>query len=191
MLGKYIVLTGVLIWTAAVALAQPKLLRQTRPSYPAEAKQAGISGTVVVEGMITPTGAVHDVRSLSGPPVLADAVVEAVSRWQYSPVVVDGNPVAARTKVTVKFELPGSVAIEDNVSGANSLRPVHSVRPAYPPDAKAAGVSGQVRLRAVVGRDGSVVKLDVVSGDAALAQSAVEAVRQWKYEPTTLGGQPV
>jgi TonB family protein len=183
--------TGALIWTAAAAFAQPKLVRQARPSYPSEAKEAGISGRVVVEGLIAPDGTVHDVNALSGPPVLADAAVAAVKQWMYAPVTVEGRPVASKVKVTMTFSLPANIQIEDSVGGANSLRPIEMVRPAYPPEAKANGVSGTVKLRAVIGRDGTVMRTSVLSGDAQLAAAAEESVRQWKYEPTLLDGRPV
>ena len=46
-------------------------------------------------------------------------------------------------------------------------------------------------LQAVIGKDGTVQKLEVVSGDPALTQSALDAVRQWVYQPTLLNGEPV
>jgi TonB family protein len=184
-------LVGLAILLATAAVAGPRLVRQTKPVYPAEAKQAGVTGTVVLDAMIAPDGAVRDVKVVSGPPMLVQAAVDAVSKWVYEPVTMDGAPVAARTKVTVNFGLPGSIAIEDTVSGANSLRPVDMPRPKYPPEAKAAGIQGPVRLRAVVGADGAVKTLNVMSGEPALAEAALEAVRSWKYEPVVIDGKPV
>lgn len=54
-----------------------------------------------------------------------------------------------------------------------------------------ARVSGVVELEAVVGIDGRIRELRVKSGSPLLAPAAVEAVRQWIYEPTTLNGEPV
>jgi len=68
---------------------------------------------------------------------------------------------------------------------------VHSVLPAYPDAAKQAGVEGPVRLKAVIAKDGTVQSLRVLSGDAALVDAAVEAVRQWRYQPTLVDGKPV
>jgi len=182
---------GLGIMLASAVAAGPKLVRQTKPVYPPEAKQAGVTGTVVLDAMIAPDGTVHDVKVVSGPPLLVDAGVEAVSKWVYEPVTVDGVAVAARAKVTLQFGLPANIAIEDSVGGANSLYPNNMVRPKYPPEAKAARVSGTVRLRAVVAKDGSVKTLNVVSGDAQLAEAALEAVRQWKYDPITVEGKTV
>jgi TonB family protein len=65
------------------------------------------------------------------------------------------------------------------------------VTPVYPIDAKKARVSGRVVLAAVIGKDGAVEQLRVVSGPAALQQSAMDAVRQWAYKPFLLNGNPV
>jgi len=68
---------------------------------------------------------------------------------------------------------------------------VHSVRPAYPDVARQAGVEGTVRLKAIIARDGRVQALKVISGEPALANAAVEAVRKWRYRPTVMEGKPV
>src|SRR3569623_1132111 len=63
------------------------------------------------------------------------------------------------------------------------------VEPVYP--AEANGAEGVVTLDLVVGKDGSFLSLEVRSGDPILAQAALEAVRQWKYRPMKVNGQPV
>ncbi len=68
---------------------------------------------------------------------------------------------------------------------------VAQARPTYPPEAKAARVSGVVRLSAVIAADGTIKDLEVLSGDPLLVPSAVQAVKQWVYEPTLLNGNPV
>jgi protein TonB len=64
-----------------------------------------------------------------------------------------------------------------------SKRLVHQVKPVYPPEAKQAGVQGKVILEVVVNRAGDITSVDVVSGPEPLIESAVTAVRQWKYKP--------
>ena len=68
---------------------------------------------------------------------------------------------------------------------------VHQVMPVYPPLARQARISGTVRLDAVIGRDGIIQSLQVMSGHPWLAQAALDAVRQWVYRPTLLNGEPV
>lgn len=70
-------------------------------------------------------------------------------------------------------------------------KPIHIVPPAYPATAKAVGIEGVVRLRVTIAKDGTVKDFQVISGDTALVPAAVEAVRQWRYEPLTLEGKPV
>lgn len=68
---------------------------------------------------------------------------------------------------------------------------VRQVRPVYPAEAKAGGVSGVVSLNVVIGKDGKVREVTVASGPTALVAAAVEAVRQWEYQPTLVNGEPV
>lgn len=68
---------------------------------------------------------------------------------------------------------------------------VSRVAPVYPPDAKAARVQGHVVLQAVIGKTGDVSSLHVVSGHPLLTQAAMDTVRQWKYRPYILNGNPI
>ncbi len=67
----------------------------------------------------------------------------------------------------------------------------HRVEPVYPALARQIGRSGRVELRAIIGTDGTVQSLEAVGGDPMFYQSAMEAVRQWRYTPTLLNGQQV
>ena len=68
---------------------------------------------------------------------------------------------------------------------------VHRVEPVYPVIAKLTHLQGTVQLRAIIGKDGAVRELELVSGHPILARAALEAVRQWRYRPTLLNRQPV
>jgi protein TonB len=68
---------------------------------------------------------------------------------------------------------------------------VHIEQPQYPPLAKKAKIEGVVVVEAIVTADGSVDKVKVISGPQPLVDAAVEAIKQWKYEPTFLNGQAV
>jgi protein TonB len=69
---------------------------------------------------------------------------------------------------------------------------INMVRPVYPPLAKQARIQGTVRLHAIIAKDGSVIQLEVLPGaHPLLVQSALDAVRQWRYQPTLLNGEPV
>jgi periplasmic protein TonB len=83
---------------------------------------------------------------------------------------------------------PQRIRVGGNVAEAKII---NRVQPVYPPLAKQARVSGTVRLNAVISRDGSIQDLQVVSGHPLLVQAALQAVRQWRYSPTLLNGEPV
>jgi TonB family protein len=68
---------------------------------------------------------------------------------------------------------------------------VSEVQPVYPLLARQEGIEGDVVLRVVVGTDGAVKKLSVISGHPLLIQAAIDAVRQWKYTPPLRNGKPV
>jgi len=68
---------------------------------------------------------------------------------------------------------------------------IYRVEPAYPPLAKQARIQGVVVLTAIIGKDGNVQNLQIVNGHPLLAPAAIEAVKQWRYKPFLLNGQPV
>jgi protein TonB len=67
----------------------------------------------------------------------------------------------------------------------------YRVQPQYPAAARLMHLQGTVRLRAIIGRDGSVSELEVLSGNPILVQAAVAAVREWRYRPTRLNNETV
>ena len=83
---------------------------------------------------------------------------------------------------------PKRVTVGGNVQAA---RLVNRVQPLYPPLARQTRISGTVKLHAIIGKNGAVEQLQVVSGHPLLVQSALDAVRQWRYQPTLLNGDPV
>jgi protein TonB len=83
---------------------------------------------------------------------------------------------------------PARIKVGGDVQAASLMK---QVTPAYPSIAKAAQVSGTVTLHAIISKDGSIEKLEYVSGPALLMASAMTAVKEWKYKPTMLNGQPV
>ena len=65
------------------------------------------------------------------------------------------------------------------------------MQPLYPPLARQTRISGTVRPHAIIAKNGTVEQLEVISGHPLLVQAALDAVRQWKYQPTTLNGEAV
>ena len=69
---------------------------------------------------------------------------------------------------------------------------ISKINPVYPASAKSAGIQGIVSLDMVISKDGTPLDIQVVSSPSDdLTQSALEAVRQWRYSPTLLNGEPV
>ena len=169
-----------------------RLVRQTRPAYPPEAKAAGLSGLVRLEAVVARDGKVRELRISSGHPLLAAAAYEAVGQWEYAPVEKDGQPVEVKTQIDVNFSLADDGPPPLDVPGSVQVgKLVRKIAPAYPPEAKLQGLEGQVRLRATVGKTGAVEALQVLDGAPALVAAAVDAVREWQYEPTLVAGEAV
>ena len=87
-----------------------------------------------------------------------------------------------------KPKLTGPLKVGGNVQAARIL---NRVQPVYPALARQTRISGTVRLHAIISKDGSIQQLEVISGHPLLQQNALDAVRQWRYQPTLLNGDPV
>jgi periplasmic protein TonB len=91
-------------------------------------------------------------------------------------------------KEAPKAVVPQRIRVGGNVQQAKLMR---QPRPVYPPLARQARIQGTVRLTAVIAKDGTIQELQVVNGHPLLVPSALEAVKQWVYQPTLLNGEPV
>ncbi len=215
-------------------LEQATLIHKVNPTYPKDAKDAHISGTIVLHGVIAKDGTLQQVEYVSGPEELKQAAIDAVNQWQYKPTTLAGKPIDVETTISLVFALKktdeaeptsGAPATNGNsnsasasqtglpdalngtgpppppphnapsrirVGGAAQARSlVHQVQPTYPMYAKMQYITGTVVLHVILARDGSVQTVEVVSGPDDLVRSAVDAVKQWRYKPTLLNGQPV
>ncbi len=83
---------------------------------------------------------------------------------------------------------PKRIRVGGNVAKARLTR---QVRPQYPPLARQARIQGTVKLSAVISKDGTIQKLEVMSGHPLLVPAALAAVKQWRYRPTLLNGEAV
>jgi protein TonB len=91
----------------------------------------------------------------------------------------------------VKQPPPQPAAPVRVTGGVQSAKLVFGPKPAYPQLALITRTQGTVRIQAIIGRDGSISNLQVLSGPPLLIEVAKEAVRQWRYQPTLLNGEPV
>jgi protein TonB len=82
------------------------LQHKIQPIYPLEARRVRLEGDVVLEAMVTVEGQVEDLKLISGNPVLAQAAMDAVRQWRYSPYLLNGKPVRKDTRITISFIAP-------------------------------------------------------------------------------------
>jgi TonB family protein len=207
----------------------PKLIREVEPVYPEAARKAQVEGVVIIEATTDTYGRVDKVKVLRSIPLLDQAAVDAVKRWVYEPMVIDGKPRPVTFTVTIRFQLDdkkepqveGGVAggvqggVEGGVEGGvpggvegaeeakqfegDAVRAVGKVKPpklikqmdpAYPEEARKAGIEGVVILEAKADEKGNVTDVRILRSIPALDQAALDAVKQWKYEPMLIDGTP-
>jgi periplasmic protein TonB len=137
--------------------------------------------------------AVHTTQEVPSPPVdtagglvggVPGGVVSGIPGGVLGQVLrsTGGAPVLATTPAPKRIRVPARMA-EANL--------VYDVAPKYPPEAGRARIEGTVVLLAVIGKDGTVEDVRVEKGLPVLAQAAIEAVKQWRYRPYLLNGEPV
>ncbi len=153
--------------------------------------------TDVVNGQLrTPTKIPHTVKMIqedeAPPPVAATTgvvggVPGGVPGGSMGGVLGSIASAGAITNLP-KIATPTRVRVS---SGVQSGLLVRKVPPAYPPLARQARIQGQVLLQAQISKNGDIENLQLISGHPMLAPAAIEAVKQWKYKPYLLNGEPV
>jgi TonB family protein len=174
----------------------PKLIKKVEPVYPEEARKAGIEGLVVLEATIDTGGNVSKVKVLKGEnESLNKAAADALKQWKYDPATLKGKPMPVNFTVTIKFSLKdkeagtGKPAESSKHSGPKLVK---KVGPTYPEEARKEGIEGTVILEATIDTQGNVAKVRVLKGGVeSLNKAAIEAIRQWKYEPVVIEGKAV
>ena len=177
----------------------PTLVKQVDPLYPEIARQARVEGTVIVEAKADENGDVVGARILRSIPILDQAAIDAVKQWKYEPLIIGGKPRKVIFTVTVRFSLKegdkaknldkfaqGAVKVEGDMKPPKLIK---EVRPVYPEVARLAEVQGVVILSVKADEKGQVVDVIVLRSIPLLDQAAIDAVRQWVYEPTIIDGK--
>jgi protein TonB len=152
--------------------------------------------TDIVNGALrTPTKIPQKIQMIkedeAPPPVMASSgvvggVPGGIPGGQMGGVI--GGIISSTPVAVPKVATPQRVRVSQGVSAGLLVR---RVNPTYPPLARQARIQGQVILRAVISKDGSIEGLTLVSGHPMLAPAAIDAVKQWKYKPYLLNGEPV
>jgi protein TonB len=185
------------IQTLPRAWQETRLLPPPPPTAPAQTVRATTrtaptptEATMTIPAFIPPHAVVvHDTLPVSSPPGEGTVPIigaipgqENSSRWNsILPKSVPAPP-------SESASTPSRIKVSRGVEAARLIR---MVKPNYPQIALQARIEGTVVLEAIVGTDGSVESLRYISGPPLLVQAAIEAVRQWRYQPTLLNGKPV
>jgi protein TonB len=159
--------------TAIATVRTPSTIRVPKVYYPAVQQSS------------------HETRHIDVAPI-----ADASAVWQAGPALTMPAPVALPSAPAVKPLAPpagpvrpaGPVHIGGDVEGAKLI---YSPHPAYPRLAVSTRSQGTVHLEAIIAADGKIRNLRVLSGPPLLVQAALDAVQQWKYQPTLLNGTPV
>jgi len=172
----------------------PKLVKSVNPVYPEIARQAKIEGVVILQARTDVQGRVKDAMVLRSVPLLDQAAIAAVRQWVYEPLVIDEQAKEAVFTVTVRFDLSAEKTgrVEEGATTGEILVPtlIKKVDPVYPEIARMAGIQGVVLLEATTDEKGDVVNVRVSTSIPELDQAAIEALKQWKYEPFLIEGKP-
>jgi TonB family protein len=193
------------------------VVNRTALTYVLDASQKPIEGTVVVELAFNAKGEIVDSHVLSGREELRQAALQTALQGKY-PIDVARN---LQVVVEFKAPIPGQrsagplapagarggrgagptgplpiqdpnnptrVRVGPRIAANNLLTQVAAIKPAR---AQEIQLSGVVMLEADISKDGVVTDLRVVTGHPLLVEPAIDAVKQWKYKPIALNGQPV
>jgi TonB family protein len=113
-------------------IREPVTIKDVRPRYPPDAQGRPITGMVVLEAIIDRRGKVDDLRVVRSVPELDRAALEAVSQWEYTPTMFDGEAVPVIMTVTVTFSIDGAPPRQGvPVGGGWPAQPAGTLRPGY------------------------------------------------------------
>lgn len=183
----------------------PRIIKKVEPVYPVKARQARVEGNVILGTRIDTQGRVSRVMVYSSKDfMLVQAAMDAVKQWVYEPLIIDGKPREAVFTTQVRFKLRRDKVekagvpedVEEGVlkigDGVEVPKLIKKVEPVYPVEARKAFVQGVVVLEVTIDIEGNVEKVEVWRSESSLLnQAAIDAVKQWKYEPKMSKGKPV
>lgn len=170
-------------------LKKPWLIRKVDPDYPEEAVKFKVEGKVVIEATTSADGDVVKTKVLHGHPLLRQAAIDAIKQWKYEPYIVKGEKKPVQFTVVLKFTLPSQKKDKPVlISSVERPKLIKKAEPKYPEAALKAGVSGKVVLEATTDKEGNVKKVTVTDGHPLLNDAAIDALKQWKYEPYLIKG---
>ncbi len=181
---------------AATAVAPP-----ANPAADSSASAATPNGTAAIASTTTGTdNSAAAVASTNSPATSNPAVDNTSKSASVQPAKQDTTPNHNGTTpaiVPASASLPPTTTAKTSSSDLPEVsedfaddQVIHRVHPVYPKQARARKLHGTVVLQAIINKQGKVDSLQLVSGDALLAQAAAEAVKQWRYKPYWHNGEP-
>lgn len=206
--------------TTSACSAEPKSTDSAQPNsksltlaagvsvtYPDSARQANTQGLVVIKITVSENGTVEKTENVSGDPILEAAAVDAVKQWRFQPFIEDGKPIKVSTKLQLRFAIADGKCT-DGVKQASVTTPFEhpvvlaqeeiqrficmKVGAAPSRMVELARMRGDVVMAARVGKDGTMQELHILSSASPLLnQPAIDAVKQWRYRPYVVSGEPV
>ncbi len=170
-------------------------------------------GRVTFELLVNEKGSIVRYTPLSGSAGQVAMIEDDVTTWRFHPWLVEGKPMAFHTTGTILIHVspfPGGASLSGAIGGVlggaaqspnrggamrvpGSLiagQRLTTVNPEYPAVARAAHVTGTVVMHAIISKAGSIENLTVISGPPLLQGAALDAVKQWRYKPFLLKGEP-
>jgi len=190
---------------------------QPPPGKPTAAPSSPISGPVSnkVQNIIDETSKEDEPASASVSTKSSDTTT--TTKPETAPLIVKGGKVSTRAKASADAPAPSMIGLAAPgastpppslvSSTASSVRPtlqtvnvsqgvstgllIKKVPPTYPSNALRLRIEGTVELQATISKTGEITHIKLVSGDSQLTKAATDAVKQWKYKPYLLNGEPV
>jgi len=154
-----------------------------KTSFP-DGKYVRVTRVILVKQRIYELWAITDVRK---------AALEEVTKFfdSFKPAPLTDEELAAaaqNAKADREKAIPRKLMVSGGVLQGKAIK---RVRPEYPLEAKAAGVSGPVKVRVLISEEGIVIEAEVVEGHELLREASLAAARNWVFKRTELGGLPV
>jgi TonB family protein len=186
------------------------LIRTVKPDISRKLRKRQL--VAVLSATVSTEGTLQKVEVLGGDEDFTPLALNAVQQWRYAPATLSGQPVEAKVFVVVESIkgdvnseleldtvptqpadlLPGEEVFKVDPRTMKAPKALYSPDPEYSEKARVAKYSGVGVLGVVVGRDGNPKTVWVSKKlGLGLDEKAIEAVRQWKFEPAMKNGQPV
>jgi TonB family protein len=162
--------------------------------------------TVLLMLTLSKRGAVRDATVIKGATTLREAAIEAASKHNYKHqmnvwpfqgqitveiIFPQDNRSSPEIRLVLPAGVPSCIPAPTRIRISQAVmatRLLSRVEPVYPPEAQTEHIAGVVVLRLVIDKNGGVLNTDYVSGPPVLVAAAIEAIKQWKYQPYLLNG---